>query len=74
MNYADIVDLALSYSDRQDSEVVDRMDQFIKIMESRTNRALRTFDMSIRAQLVMVPGQFYYGLPGHILSNWHYFN
>ena len=63
MNYSEIVDLALSYADRQDEEVTSRVDKFIKIMESRTNRKLRTFDMSVRSQLPMVEDQVYYGLP-----------
>ena len=63
MDYTEIVDLALSYSDRQDEEVTSRIDKFIKIMESRANRKLRTFDMSIRAELAMIPDQLYYGLP-----------
>ena len=51
MNYTDIVDMALSYSDREDDEVTTRMDKFIQIVESRINKKLKTSDMSARASI-----------------------
>lgn len=63
MDYDTVVKLALSYSDREDDEVIDRIDDFIEIVEARVNRALRVFDMSIRAELAVVAEQQYYGLP-----------
>ena len=63
MNYSDVVSLALSYSDREDDEVVSRMDNFLNITEARVNRKLRVFNMSIRATLAMADDQVYYGLP-----------
>ena len=63
MNYDEIKTLALSYSDRSDTEVTDRMDNFIKIVESRINRFLMTMDMTTRAFVLTVEDQQYYRLP-----------
>lgn len=63
MNYTDITTLALSYADRQDNEVRDRVDDFIKVVEARVNRRLNVRKMAIRAQVTCVDGQEYYGLP-----------
>lgn len=68
MNYAEITNLALSYSDREDAEVINQMDNFIKIVESRINRQLKISDMSNRAiidldEMDITPGQEYFGLP-----------
>ena len=63
MQYAEIVDLALGYADRQDSEVTSRVDLFIKVTESRINRVLMTLDMSSRANTAMDSTQEFYTLP-----------
>lgn len=63
MDYTEIVDLALSYADREDKEVTDNIDNFLRIVEARVNRKLRTFEMSTRATLPLVEDQEYYGLP-----------
>lgn len=63
MTYDEITALALSYSDRNDDETKDRIDGFIKVVESRINRALKTMKMSTRASLSTVEDQEYYGLP-----------
>lgn len=66
MDYNDIVVLALSYSDREDTEVSDRMDNFISMVESKINRVLRVSKMSMRATLNMVnvgSSQEYLSLP-----------
>ena len=64
MNYTEIVDLAKSYSDRNDDiELTANMDNFIKIVESRVNRRLMVQKMAVRTLLTMVDGQQYYGLP-----------
>ena len=66
MNYADIVSLSLSYSDRSDLEVTSRVDNFIEIVEARMNRLLETRSMSARSIVATIKDQEYYGLP----SNW----
>lgn len=63
MNYTDIVGLALSYADRQDQEVIDKMDSFLRIVEARLNRVLHVRKMAVRAQLATSTDQEYYGLP-----------
>lgn len=63
MDYNDIRTLSLSYADRQDTEVVDRIDNFIEVVESRMNRALKVSNMSIRSTLPLIADQEYYGLP-----------
>ena len=63
MNYSEIVDLALGYADRQDTEVTSRIDLFIKVAEARINRTLMTLDMSCRAKTPMASTTEYYPLP-----------
>ena len=63
MNYTDIRTLSLSYADRQDDEVVNRIDNFLEVVEARINRALKVSNMSIRSTLPLVVDQEYYGLP-----------
>jgi len=66
MIYADIVDVALSYSDRQDDEVVSRIPLFIKLVESRVNKKLDTQLMNTRVVLPSVADSHLYDLP----ENW----
>ena len=68
MNYTEIVDLALSYSDREDIEVANRMDNFLRMVESRVNRVLKTGRMTNRATIPTVEDQEYYGLPADFLG------
>lgn len=66
MDYTEIVDMALSYSDREDSEVTTRIDNFMRVVESRINRALKVGDMSARARIDLTladPDQRYFALP-----------
>jgi len=63
MNYNEIVSLALSYADRTDNEVTSRMDDFLRMTESRVNRAFKVRNMSTRAVLSMIEDQVYYGMP-----------
>jgi len=63
MNYTEVVNLALSYSDRSDAEVTDRMDDFLRMVESRVNRLLKTQDMAVRSLLQTIDEQEYYTLP-----------
>ena len=63
MNYTEIKQLALGYADREDVEVVNNMDNFIRIVESRINQRLKVQKMSVRSLMLTVQGQEYYGLP-----------
>ena len=63
MDYADVKSLALSYADRDDVEVSDRIDNFLVIVESRVNRFLQTRKMSSRVIMITDDDQEYYGLP-----------
>jgi len=63
MTYEEILALALSYSDRSDQETADRMDDFLRIVESRVNRIMKVQKMSYRAVIATVADQSYYGLP-----------
>jgi hypothetical protein len=45
MNYTEIRDLALSYSDREDSDVISRIDGFLFMVESKLNRLLMSNEM-----------------------------
>ena len=65
MNFSEIVDLALGYADRQDTEVTSRIDLFIKVAEARINRTLMTLDMSCRAKTPMASTTEYYPLPSN---------
>jgi len=63
MTYNEILNLALTYADRSDSEVTDRMDDFLKMVESRVNRKLDIQKMAVRSQVFSVADKEYYGLP-----------
>ena len=63
MKYADIIDAALTYSDRKDADIVNSMDMFLRIVESRINRNLRIMQMSTRSVVLTSQDQHYFGLP-----------
>ncbi len=63
MNYTQIVDTALSYSDREDLEVTSRIDLFMRIVESRMSNELEVGGQALRALINTVTDQVYYGLP-----------
>jgi len=63
MTYDEIVALALSYSDREDIEVAQAMDSFLRIVEARVNRVLHVRKMAVRAVVPTIADQEYYGLP-----------
>jgi len=63
MNYQEIIDLALVYSDRQDTALLSVMDNFLRIVESRVNRQLSIQKQVIRTSLLMEENKEYYGLP-----------
>jgi hypothetical protein len=62
MNYSEITALALSYADRSDTTVSDRMDDFLKIVEARINRKLKTDDMTLR-HTITITSAVRYTLP-----------
>lgn len=68
MNYTEIKDMALGYSDRQDTEITGKMDLFLKMVESKINRALETQTMITTVQTVLVDNIFEYTLPTDFLS------
>jgi hypothetical protein len=68
MNYSEIVDAVLSYSDRQDDEVINKVDLFLRVVESRINRKLETLKMETRARLPMSEDIEYYPVPSSFLA------
>jgi len=64
MNYQNLKNLALSYSDREnDAELLAKMDSFLLVTEARVNRLLKVQKMAIRTQVTTDVKQEYYGLP-----------
>lgn len=63
MNYTEITTLALSYADRSDTTTSDRVDDFLKIVEARVNRKLKTMGAVTRTDIALVTGTDYYNLP-----------
>lgn len=68
MNYTEIKNMALGYSDRSDTEITTKMDLFLRMVESRINRALETQTMINTVQTVLVDNVFKYTLPTDFLS------
>jgi hypothetical protein len=68
MNYEDIKTLSLSYADRQDAEVVNNFDNFLRIVESRVNQRLKVQKMTCRATITSNSGTNYYGLPDDFMG------
>jgi len=63
VNYEEIKALAISYSDRNDVEITANIDNFIRVAESRINRALKTQQMETRVSIPTIAEQEYYDLP-----------
>jgi hypothetical protein len=63
MTYSEVVDTALSYADRVDSDIQARMQMFLAVVESRVNRLIRTRNQSKRAYIVTALDKEYYGMP-----------
>lgn len=68
MKYSEIVDTALKYSMRTDKDTVEMMDNFLRIVESRIDRALNVSEMAHRATLTLDEDQEYFGLPSGFLA------
>jgi len=63
MNYTEVVATAINYSDRKDTRTAASVDSFLRIVESRVNRFLKTQKMTSRSTLITIRNQNYYGLP-----------
>lgn len=63
MTYEELIAAAKSYADRNDIEVADNVDIFIKMAEARMNRVLKTRKQSARVYTPTVTGQEYYSFP-----------
>ena len=63
MNYTEIKDTALAYSNRADVEVIENLDNFLRMAEAKINREIHVQKQSKRAIVQMIDGQEYYGLP-----------
>jgi len=64
MNYQQIVDTAVGYSDKQDAGVNSMLSSFLLVVEQRLGDALKVREMAKRAQLWMSDdSQQYVGLP-----------
>lgn len=63
MKYAQVIDLALAYSDRTDSDIKAHMDSFLLVLEARINRAIRVSQMATRSTVWAMNGDTYFGLP-----------
>lgn len=68
MDYTEIKNAILGYSDRKDQAVIDAIDMFLRVVESRVNRKLKTQYQSMRTQLLITADQQYYGLPSDFLG------
>ena len=63
MNYSEVKDLALGYSDRSDDATVNNIDNFLKIVEARVNKKLKTQKMGSESSIPVVADQLKYDLP-----------
>lgn len=64
MNYTDVTDTALGYTDRaDDTDVLANIDNMLRLVESKINRRLRTMKMVVDEDIAVVPDQTLYALP-----------
>jgi len=63
MNYTEIQALAYGYLDRTDVETTARYDDFLRIVEAKVNRVLKTLKMTSRVTITTDINTDYYGLP-----------
>lgn len=68
MNRKEILDLALAYSDRTDSDVVSRLSGFVKLAEANINRRLKVMEQTHRIFTNVITGKEYYALPKDFLA------
>jgi len=63
LNYTTIIQAALDYADKNDTQTSNNMDTFLRVVESRINRLLDVGKMATRSVISTIAGQQYYGLP-----------
>jgi len=63
MNYTEVVDAAFAYADRNDAETTSKADYFLRMVEARINRALRTREQMAQTVLPQTTGVTEYALP-----------
>lgn len=64
MNYIEIKETALAYSDKEgDTVIASKLDNFLRIVESRVNRVLKVQKMSTVDTIPTSESQQYYDLP-----------
>ena len=63
MDYNEIQTLAYGYLDRTDVETTARYDDFLRIVEGKINRVLKTLKMTSRVTITTDIDTDYYGLP-----------
>jgi len=68
MKYQEVLDMAIAYSDRSDIEVVENMDNFLRIVESRINTRISVDKQFARATIPTFIDQQYYGLPSDFIT------
>jgi len=68
MNYTEIKDTALKYSMRTDQDTADQVDNFMRMVEARLDRALNIQMLMSRAVLGLAEGTNYYAPPAGMLS------
>lgn len=56
MDYSEIVEAALSFADRTDTETVAKIPVFIKMVESKINRVLRIQEVEVGASIELFDG------------------
>ena len=61
--------MALNFADREyHTKIIDRMDNFLRMVESRINRKIKQEGLTARATITTVADQEYYGLPADFSS------
>lgn len=68
MNYTEIRDLSFAYADRSDVLTLGQYDNFLRLVESRVSRVLKTRKMTKRSTLPTGATSGYYGLPPAFLA------
>lgn len=63
MNYTEIKEISLAYADREDEEVISKIDTFLRVVEAKLNRELKVRQMSVRTVTTTSEDQEYFSLP-----------
>jgi hypothetical protein len=67
MNYADVTDLALVYSDRtNDAELISVLPKLVSLVEARINKVISSYSMSTRQSFTLDDTTLEYTLPSTI--------